>query len=205
MADRWVTVKGIKQVDGLVNWVGGMEEVLYRPKVFRPVVNSVGMGIAKNFQMEITPSGRSWQGLSPHTNNIREERGYSARHPILEQSGQLKEAASGAFLKWGDNSKSSRRNLTAPYGNFEPLSMSASYGNGLFRATISGSRVSNQYGDIREWSESKYGSRERYRGRPIPARPFWGLTSEMFDWSVPQMLLIFLTEWRANAKGVRSV
>lgn len=200
-SDHWITIKGLSSLDGLSRWVGDIDEVFHQPKVIVPLVHAIGMEVSGFFNSEVTPLGRSWQPLSPMTQRTRSERGYSPARPILEQSGQLRNLAVDSFINYKGGS-GYRKSVTSPYGNHESLSISANYVGGIFSATISGSRVENQYGKRMDYGKFRVGSRDRDRWNHIPSRPFWGLNQRMFDWGVPQMMLVFMTEWQARSRSV---
>jgi hypothetical protein len=198
--DQWITITGTRQLDQMVNWLKGLDDIVRIPKVMVPLVHSFGRFTFAHFEMEVTPLGRRWQGLSEMTNEKREERGYPTVRPILEQSGQLKDAAATAFRNWPDNGKNVKRSYVSPYGNFEALSMNASISDGRFSAKISGSRVEHQYGKKMSYGkESKHG--KQTRKSVLPSRPFWGITQEMISQGLPISMMVLMTEWRDSARG----
>jgi len=210
MTQRLVTLQGIKQLDSLKRWIrDDLDACLEEPSVWKPVIRAVGRQIEWNFDSEGDALGHTWQRLSAVTRDLRQSRGYPPSHPILEQSGQLRYAASSPFLKWQVHQRRSVRSLGAPYhrtgrgqlGQSGPLQMNAAISGKEFHAQISGTRVENQYG--KALSGTRVGTRGRNRKRILPARPFWILTQESVDEGASDMGQALLNAWGKKAKGLK--
>jgi len=215
-----ISIKGIKKLDSIIKWVDAADEIIDRPKTFQPLIvvgfaGSIGYRTTYKETGPLTSSeshhafeeGR-WQALAEITEEIREERGYrrsDSGGSILVQSGQLMQSALIPFQKWGQSTRRSSRSFNAPYGNHHNIKMTASLGNRIFRAQISGARVQNQYGgNIRLTGKAtgRYNERSASKGRAahLPARPFWYFEQGKMDNATRLFTIRFGTEWAELAR-----
>lgn len=185
-----------KKLNLVRDWVGKFDEVASQPEVMDVGVKHLGREIRRIFENEGNTS--NWQGLSIVTKEIRESRGYGRAHPIMVQSGALKDLTAGSMTAWGIGTG----RFTGNDG--EGTRMSAWTGQKAFTAKISGPKVVNHYGGINE--ESRYGSRADNPQNPgrIPARPFFMLTRYGVDMAELDIISKIMTDW-ARRSGTAKV
>jgi len=97
-----------------------------------------------------------WPELSPYTQRKRKERGFKAKHPILVQTGRMRELTITTLMK-------SNRPFRA---NRKGISVSSVYTGLVAVLNASGEKASNQTG-----GKNTFGT--------TPARPFWFVDSSV--------------------------
>lgn len=179
-----------KQLLRQYQWLGTFDSVTRNPEVMDVGVKFLGRAIDRNFKAEGTPSmGGSWRELSAMTQDVRRSRGYNPRHPILQQSGQLRDVTAGTLSSWGVGTG---RATAAGKG----IRMTAWTGQLAFTAKISGPKVANHYGGQTEFSY--YPDRPGQRGgrsSDLPARPFFGLTQAAALQARDAITSKIMTDW----------
>ena len=145
-----VKVTGLKQE---IDRITRVRDAIHAPDIDNGV-KKVATVWDKNYIQEGSKVG-GWRQLSPMTQRVRRQRGYSPRHPILQQSGAMRRAVITA-LRYGPKS------AAGP-------GIRQNYFKARLRAqvTASGKKAENQY-------------RVRGRGRrATPARPYWFVNGEV--------------------------
>lgn len=201
MASRPILEMKVNQRDlqNLYKWLGKFEEVAKKPEVMDKAVKHIGKSIDKQFRSEGTGEmGGKWAPLSKMTQELRQSRGYNPRHPILQQSGALRDVAAGTLLAWNVGTG---RAITSG----ENIRMTAWTGQLAFTAKISGAKVQNQYGGPTEFSF--YPERPGQGGRrsDLPARPFFGLTPASVMYARREITDKVLIDWAKRSRTAKRV
>lgn len=187
-----------RQLVNTYKWLGTFDSVTRNPQVMDVGVKYLGRAIDRNFKAEGTPSmGGSWRELSEMTQDIRRQRGYNPKHPILQQSGQLRDVSAGTLLAWGVGTG---RAAAAGTG----IKMAAWTGQLAFTAKVSGAKVANQYGGQTEYTY--YPDRPGQRGgssSDLPARPFFGLTQAGTLQARDAIIRKIMTDWARRSGQAR--
>lgn len=147
--------------DGITVTIVGLDEEIRRISKVQQILSypDIDAGVKKvatiwdqNFMSEGRDVGR-WRPLSPMTQRVRRERGYSPRHPILQQSGALRRVVVKA-LRYGTPASATGPGIRMDYRKTR------------FTATVTarGKKAENQY-------------RQRNGRTRTPARPFYYVDS----------------------------
>lgn len=146
-----VTTK-ITGLDETLRRIDALQRIIQEPDIDE-AVRAMATIWEANFAAEGSMVG-GWRDLAMATNRLREQRGYPPAHPILVQSGTLKNVAIDALRD-------------GPHGaSGEGVSLSYSRAPRNARLTLSGPKVSNQF-------------RMRDASSDQPARPFWIVNDEV--------------------------
>jgi len=205
-----------KELTALQRWMTtGFRKASGDSDMLVPFIRRFGSATVQNFRQEMWPGhGQDWAKLTVYTQEERSDRGYEPEHPILQQSGQLKNLATTPFTNWRFGQKSIRtKTAVAPYGEETALVVAASIVKTTFTATISGERVKNQM--------AYHTSRRDGTSVGVPPRPFWGLTSDILQegltgkgesvvgmygttvpWEGKGAVGVFLAKWHEQKKGL---
>lgn len=157
-----------RQLNNMAEWTGKFRSSMLSQDVMDSAVKYIGRDIDRKFRTEgSSESTGKWQNLSPLTQDVREFRGYPRAHPILQQSGALRNLAAGKLVSWGIGTRSFAG------GDGDGTRMTAWTSQSTFNAKISGPKVVNHFGGANE--EAFFSSRIGVRNPgKIPARPFFG-------------------------------
>lgn len=189
-----------KEFMALTRWLGKFEETAKNPEVMDKGIKFLGQAIDRNFQQEGTPSmGGGWRPLSKMTQEVRASRGYNPKHPILQQSGELRDVTAGTLKSWtiGTSRVATGSRAARMVASTRPLQ---------FHAKVSGAKVENQYGGQTEYTfypelPGQGGSRS-----DLPARPFFGLTQAGVIQARDAIIDKIMSDWArksGTAKRVR--
>lgn len=153
MADNLVNVK-YSGIDRQIKRLLRAQDVIEDPRL-TPVVNAIADIWKVNFDGEGSLVG-GWRQLTPMTQKLRQSRGFNPEHPILEQTGGLRQAAVEAL------SRTTSESLTV---NADGAHMTYTSGKNRFQLTISGRKVANQFrNQSRRKGSARFSS---------PPRRFW--------------------------------
>lgn len=142
-----ITITGIP---GQIARIDRIRKVVEDPDVNFAVRAMAGVW-QSNFKGEGNAVG-GWRPLTEATNDLRQSRGYPREHPILVQSGALRNAAITQLLNVNGPRTSSGKGVMMSY---QPRKLGASL-------SISGPKVDNHFR-----------VRDRKSGISSPPRPFW--------------------------------
>lgn len=189
----------VKEMINQYEWLGKFTDVARNPQVMDVGVKYLGRAIDHQFRSEGTPTmGGKWQQLSAMTNKLRSERGYPPAHPILQQSGELRDTTAGTLMAW--NLGTGRAAVSG-----EGIRMAAWTGQLAFTAKASGMKMANHFGGK---TESSYFPDYDQRGgeySDLPARPFFGLTQAGTIQARDAITNKVMTDWKARSTKARSL
>lgn len=164
-------------------WLGKFESTMREPLIMSAGVKPLGIDMQNVFATE--GHGR-WQQLTATTMSVRTQRGYPPAHPILVQSGTLKNVTANTLANWrlGVTNMSAAGPGVAMAGSVTPLS---------FTARVSGDKVENHFGANLGYP--------RVQGA-IPPRPFFGFTEAGLEAATKAIVDRFITVWAGkNSKA----
>jgi hypothetical protein len=134
--------------------------------------------------------------LSVMTQDLRAERGYGRSHPILVQTGEMKDATAGTLSAW---SIGTGRALASGTG----IRMSAWTGQLQFTARASGPKMKNQIGGQTEFTYYPEGNQKGGSSSDLPARPFFGLTQAGTIQARDAITNKIMTDWSHHSSKTR--
>lgn len=201
MANSFMEFKfDVKQLVRVYEWLDKFDATAKNPEVMDIGVKYLGQAIDRNFRNEGTPSfGGQWDNLSLYTQLIRSERGYPPAHPILVQSGTLRDVTAGTLSSWGVGT--GRATVSG-----QGIRMAAWTGQLSFTAKISGPKVENQYGGT--MSRSGLPARSTFDDNNpgyLPARPFFGLTHVAAIQAREAIVKKIMSDWARKSGTTRKV
>lgn len=147
-------------------------------QIQKPDVPSLVRGAADVWEENYSGEGfavRGWRRLSEFTQAIREWRGYREAHPIMEQSGGLKQAAV-EYPKGFKGKTMHRTTAPTPMSDGSPTTITIRTTSNRAILKISGSKVQNQLGGTVKGT----GWAKTYDHR-LPARRFWFVNADVRD------------------------
>lgn len=183
-----------KQLVNQYEWAGRFDSTVKNPHIMDVGVKHLGIAIDRQFQQEGTATmGGRWQQLSAMTQKLRAERGFPPSHPILQQTGELRDVTAGTLRGW-------KIGTGQAFVSGKGIRMAAWTGQLSFTAKASGAKMQNHFGGK---TESSYFPDYDQRGgdySDLPARPFFGLTQAGTIQAAQAMTDKVMTDWAARSK-----
>ena len=183
------------QLKQATNWLGRMESSFMKAENMEAGVKHVGIAMMSNFASEGSKAGHPWSQLSQFTQRVRRRRGYDPKHPILVQSGGLRDITAFTLATWHVGQGAASK------ADGDGTIMSASAAPLKFHAKVSGPKVANHWGGTvrnpRRKPESGY---EELR---LPKRPFFGITDDAANKAFEAIMDRMMINWGKSSRNTK--
>lgn len=190
----------VRQLQNTYKWIGTFESVVEKPDVMDVGVKFIGRNIERNFNKEGTPAmGGGWAPLAAYTQVVRRDRGYNPEHPILQQTGELKDVVASPLANW----KVGTQNQVA---SGRGIGMVAWTGPLSFQAKISGRKVANHHGGTMPASDQPASANfDDNNPGYLPARPFFALNQSGVIQARDAITRKIMTDWAARSGQTKRI